>query len=217
MKVKAIIFDFDNTLVKSNINFPLMKISMARITRDYGIDFGEETEIPNKYTAGNIIDEAKKYDEKNNSNLASRLWDLVEDFERKGMENLTIEKEVFTLLETLQNQGIVLSLLTNNAKKPTLEVLERYNLKKFFKLIIAREDVKQMKPDSEGIELILKRLRLSSIHTIFVGDSWVDGKAANSADIRFVLYREEPLNQNKYGIVVWKFINQITDLLNFVS
>ena len=217
MKVKAIIFDFDNTLVRSNINFPLMKITMARITKDYGIDFGEENEIPNKYTAGNIIDEAKKYDEKNKTNLVSILWGLVEDFERKGMENLTIEKEVFTILETLQNQGVILSLLTNNAKKPTLEVLEQYNLKKFFKVIIAREDVKQMKPDSEGIELILKKLRLSPNYTIFVGDSWVDGKAANSANIRFVLYREEPLDQKKYGISIWKFINQIADLLDIVS
>ena len=60
-KVKCVIFDFDNTLVKSNIDFPAMKIEMTRFTKNYGLEFGSEEEIPHKYTAGNIIDRAESF------------------------------------------------------------------------------------------------------------------------------------------------------------
>lgn len=216
-EIKAIIFDFDNTLVKSHIDFPSMKISMAQHAKKHGLDFGEEKEIPHKFTAGNIIDKVKEYDNQNRTNLASQLWILVEEFERKGMEDLTIDNDVFSLLETLQDQGIILCLLTNNAKKPTLEVLQLYGMQKYFQIIIAREDVSLMKPDIEGIDLILEKLHLNPDQAILVGDSWVDGKAANNANVRFVLFRDEKLDQKKYGIEIWKHTNSIIDLLSIIK
>ncbi|NHJ03530.1 MAG: HAD family hydrolase [Candidatus Heimdallarchaeota archaeon] len=213
-EIKAVIFDFDNTLVKSHIDFPSMKISMAQQAKKHGLDFGEEKEIPHKFTAGNIIEKVKEYDEQNGTNLASQLWNLVEKFEREGMEDLTIDSDVFSLLENLQNQGIILCLFTNNAKKPTLEVLQLHDMQKYFQIIVAREDVFQMKPDSEGIDLILKKLDLKPEQVILVGDSWVDGKAANNANVRFVLFREEKLDQEKYGIEIWKHTNSIIDVLS---
>lgn len=216
-EIKAIIFDFDNTLVKSHIDFPSMKISMAQHTKDHGLDFGDEKEIPHKFTAGNIIDKVKEFDRQNGTNLAPQLWTLVEEFERKGMEDLTIDNDVFDLLESLFKQGIILCLLTNNAKKPTIEVLQLHDLYKYFQIIIAREDVSQMKPDSEGIDLILKKLHLKPTQVILVGDSWVDGKAAYNANVRFVLFRDEKLNQEKYGIEIWKYTSSIIDILSYID
>ena len=100
----AIIFDFDNTLVKSNINFPAMKISMARVAKKHGLDFGEEQEIPNRFTAGNIIDQVETFDKKNDTQLASELWDLVENFERMGMEDIAIDDDVIQMLEYLKDK-----------------------------------------------------------------------------------------------------------------
>ncbi|NHK29975.1 MAG: HAD-IA family hydrolase [Asgard group archaeon] len=208
----AVIFDFDNTLVKSNINFPAMKIHMARAVKEFGLDFGAEEEIPLKYTAGNIIDEAAKYDEENETTLANQLWDVVENFEREGMKNISIDDDVFSMLKVLKEHGIPMAILTNNSREPTIEVLDRYSLRDYFELVIAREDVTRMKPDKEGIEKIIEKLSWNHEMVVFVGDSWVDGVAAKNANVRFILFRKEKLNPGKYDIKIWKHLTSMKEL-----
>jgi len=213
----AIIFDFDNTLIKSNINFPAMKISMARAAKKHGLDFGKEEDIPHRYTAGNIIDQVEEFDRKNDTQLVPELWDLVEKFERLGMENISIDEDVLQMLEYLKKKGISASILTNNAKKPTIEVLERFNISDYFDIVIAREDVKKMKPDKEGLEVIVQKLKLNLDKVIFVGDSWVDGVAAVNAKIRFILFNEKLLDSNKYNIKIWKHVQTMNELVELLD
>lgn len=216
-KLTSIIFDFDNTLVKSHINFPELKISMAKLARTVGLDFGKDEEIPHKYTAGQMIIEAESFDSNNELNLASKLWELVEDHERKGMENLTIDEEVFSMLDFLLESKYTVTLLTNNSREPTLEVLRKYDMEKYFQLIIAREDVSKMKPDKEGIELILSKLSLERKESVFIGDSWVDGQAAKKANILFILFRDEILSEEKYDITIWHHVKTMNDLVEFLK
>lgn len=213
----AIIFDFDNTLIKSNINFPAMKISMARAAKKHGLDFGNEEDIPHRYTAGNIIDQVEEFDKKNDTQLVTELWGLVEKFERLGMENISIDEDVLQMLEYLKKKGISASILTNNAKKPTIEVLERFNISDYFDIVIAREDVKKMKPDKEGLEVIVQKLKLNLDKVIFVGDSWVDGVAAVNAKIRFILLNEKLLDSNKYNIKIWKHVQTMNELVELLD
>ena len=213
----ALIFDFDNTLIKSNINFPAMKISMARAAKKHGLDFGNEEDIPHRYTAGNIIDQVEEFDKKNDTQLVTELWGLVEKFERLGMENISIDEDVLQMLEYLKKKGISASILTNNAKKPTIEVLERFNISDYFDIVIAREDVKKMKPDKEGLEVIVQKLKLNLDKVIFVGDSWVDGVAAVNAKIRFILLNEKLLDSNKYNIKIWKHVQTMNELVELLD
>jgi len=213
----AIIFDFDNTLIKSNINFPAMKISMARAAKKHGLDFGNEEDIPHRFTAGNIIDQVEEFDKKNDTQLVAELWGLVEKFERMGMENISIDDDVLQMLEYLKKKGISASILTNNAKKPTMEVLERFNLMDYFDIVIAREDVKRMKPNKEGLEIIVKKLNLNPDKVIFVGDSWVDGVAAVNAKIRFILLHKKLLDSNKYNIKIWKHVQSMKELVELLD
>lgn len=213
----AIIFDFDNTLIKSNINFPAMKISMARAAKKHGVDFGKEEDIPHRYTAGNIIDQAEEFDKKNETEIVAELWSMVEKFERMGMENVSIDDDVLQMLEYLKEKGISASILTNNAKKPTLEVLERFNISDYFDIVIAREDVKKMKPDKEGLEAIVQKLKLNPDKVVFVGDSWVDGVAAVKANIRFILYNKKLLDSNKYNIKIWKHVQTMNELVELID
>ncbi len=215
--LKCIIFDFDNTLVKSNIDFPKMKVEMARLTTKFGLEFGSEEEIPHKYTAGNIIDKAESFDKRNGTILVPELWEIVEEFERKGMENITIDQDVLTTLDSIMKLEIESALLTNNACNPTMEVLTKFNMTNYFSLIVAREDVTKMKPDKEGIELILSKMGLQPDEVLFVGDSWIDAKAANEAKVSFILIRNDLLDAQKYGITIWKHIRSMVELIQILS
>jgi len=216
-KITNIIFDFDNTLVRSHINFPELKISMAQLARSVGLDFGKDEEIPHKFTAGQMIIEAEAFESTNEVNLVPELWELVEVHERKGMENLSIDDDVFPMLNFLLESKYIITLLTNNSREPTLEVLRKYDMEKYFQLIVAREDVSKMKPDKEGIDLILNKLSIEQEEVVFIGDSWVDGQAAKNADILFILFRDEPLSEEKYDIKIWHHIKTMSELVEFLK
>ncbi|MEA2071910.1 MAG: HAD-IA family hydrolase [Asgard group archaeon] len=210
---KLLIFDFDNTIITSHIDFPTLKVDLARKVKQLGLDFGPEEEIPHKYTAGEIIEEVEKIDQENGSNHAYNLWELVEEYERKGMENIGIDSCVKETLNYLEQKNYLLSLFTNNAKKPTLDVLKRFNILTYFKLIIAREDISKMKPSPEGIFHILEETKIPPKDAVFIGDSWVDGVAALKAGIRFVNLREKPLSIEKHpDLKVWKHIESFSEL-----
>jgi phosphoglycolate phosphatase len=211
--IKGIIFDFDNTLVKSNIDFTNMKRHMARAAREKGLDFGDEEEIPHKYTAGALTAKAEAFDRHNGGSLATLLWEIVEEYEKKGMEDITIDSSIKTTLADLKQQGLQLAILTNNAKKPTIQVLDTFHLLDFFDIILARDDVKQMKPDPEGIIAVLDKLALQPETVVFVGDSWVDGKAAKNAGVMFIHISELPLDPNKHqDIPIWRHITDLSEL-----
>ena len=215
-KLTGIIFDFDNTLIKSHINFPELKIDMAQLARSAGLDFGKDDDIPHKFTAGQMIIEAEAFDENNEFNLVSRLWHLVKDHEKKGMKNISIDDEVFSMLDFLLEEKYDIALLTNNSREPTLEVLKKYDMEKYFQLIIAREDVSKLKPDKEGLELVLNKLSLKTEEVVFIGDSWVDGQAAKNADVSFILFRDELLSEEKYDITIWYHIKTMNELVEIL-
>ncbi|TFF87934.1 MAG: HAD family hydrolase [Promethearchaeota archaeon] len=217
MAKKIIIFDFDNTLVKTRINFSAMKIQMAQSVKKYGLNFGKLEEIPKNYTAGNIIDQAEIYDQENNTNITKKLWKIVEKYERLGMADLTIDKEILNVLDDISDFNYPLAILTNNAKKPTLEVIKRFNIEAYFDLVIAREDVAKMKPDSEGLDLVIKHFSADPKNAVFIGDSWVDGVAANNANIRFILYKEKTLEAKRHEIKIWKHIKTMKELLPIIK
>ena len=217
MSKPVIIFDFDNTLVKSHINFPAMKIQMARSVKKIGLDFGRLEEIPTKYTAGNIIDQAEIYDKENNTEVVKQLWKIVENYERQGLTDLTIDDNIFSMLKQLKEANFPLVILTNNARNPTIEVLKKYELDDYFDLVIAREDVVKMKPDKEGLELIIKKFSVKPIQAVFIGDSWVDCLAANKANIRFILIRDKMLDTVRHNIKIWKHITSVKDLIPIIT
>lgn len=194
-----------------------MKVEMARLTTKFGLEFGSEEEIPHKYTAGNIINKAESFDKRNGTMLVPELWQIVEEFERKGMENVTIEQDILSTLDSIKRAEIETTLLTNNACNPTVEVLKRFNMINYFSIIVAREDVSKMKPDKEGIDFILSKMNLQPDEAIFVGDSWVDAKAANEAGVAFVLIRNDLLDAQKYGITIWKHIRSMVELVQIIK
>ena len=53
-------------------------------------------------------------------------------------------------------------------------MLERHGIRKYFKEIITKDDVKEAKPDPEGLLLCLKKLNIKKSEAFFVGDMTID-------------------------------------------
>lgn len=64
--------------------------------------------------------------------------------------------------------------------------MERNDARNVIDVIIGGDDVKNEKPDPEGLLAAIQKLNVSKNQVLYVGDSIVDAKTAQSAGVDFV-------------------------------
>ena len=71
-----------------------------------------------------------------------------------------------------------IGLCTTSSEKAALYILQCFKIEEFFKVIVARDKVKYVKPSTEQFELALKTLGAKPQAVLIVGDSVVDMQSA---------------------------------------
>ena len=88
------------------------------------------------------------------------------------------------LLERFSKADKPMALVTSIPDRSLVNaVLERVNVKHWFKTVVTGEDVGRPKPDPEGVQLALQGLSLSRSHVLMVGDSTADIQAGRKAGV----------------------------------
>jgi len=213
-KLRGIIFDMDNTLLSSNINFREMKIDMCRYLIKKEI-FNEDFSLKGE-TVAELIKLAEQT-EGVNIHIINRVWEIVTDFEREGLKKAELFPGVFEVLERLHEE-YHLVILTNNSEFAALDALKRKAIASYFEYIIGREKVKELKPSPKGLEYILTLYPdLNRKSWIFVGDSWMDGAAASKIGIKFLYYGDDKEILLERGIEPVGQLDNMKRLLDYIE
>ncbi|HEY5560298.1 MAG TPA: HAD family hydrolase [Clostridiaceae bacterium] len=214
MKVKGIIFDMDNTILQSKIDFKAMKAAVYNLALEEGLipyDFQVE-----EHTTSTIIQVARKTG-KLTKELKDRMWKGVLNYEVAGMENAGLEAGALKLLKSINNRLRVV-LVTNNGYQAALKALELTNIKDYFDLIVARDHMEALKPDPSGFLYVLSRYKdIPSKAWLSVGDSWIDGKASEEAGIPFILYGDKLKDIEEREIELTGSIKELGELLGYIK
>ncbi|UCD00631.1 MAG: HAD family hydrolase [Promethearchaeota archaeon] len=143
---------------------------------------------------------------------------LFNQFNKYKEAESTIFKGVDELIAKIYNKKLRLAILTNNKSQYAEEVLEKFNLTKYFDTIIGFNDVSEVKPSPEGIQIILKKWNLNPKDTIFIGDMTTDIEAGKAAKVKMIcvasgLAKKETLNEHRPDILVDN-TEQLIELFN---
>jgi len=202
-----VVFDLDNTLVHSRIDF--MGIRQVVIRRL--IEVGALEAMPRDPRARAIpewLDLAAAHDPE----LAMELWAVVDQFERDGMLHGTVEGDARETLDQLKAAGLRLAVLTNNSLGSAEAALERFDLRAPFELVLARDVVAALKPDGSGV--VQAHAALGRGPTFVVGDSYIDGLATQRADVgaRFIAFRSNLADLKARGVEPWATADALGDV-----
>lgn len=212
--IKGIIFDMDNTLLHSKIDFAAMK----QDTYDYIIKLGllpEDPELLNMTTA-RIIEMAAE-NSKMTQDLLEEIWGIPTKYEVLGMENAPLEPGVEQLIKKLYGK-YHLVVVTNNSVEAANRAFKDNNIYQYFDLIVGREMVKSLKPSPDGFIYVLNKYKtISPDEWISVGDAWLDGKASMEVGIKFIAYNADIKKMNSMGVYPYAEISDIRELLCFIS
>lgn len=177
MAVKALLFDFDGTLLNTNdlIIQTFMHVLNERFPGQYSpkdclkfigpslkqtfndIAPGEEEALIAKYRTWNI----EHHDE-----LVSQYPDVV------------------STLEQLKAQGIRLAIVSTKRNETIDRGLAILGATHLFDVRIGTDDVNNVKPDPEPVLLALKQLGIEKEYAIMIGDNSHDIEAGHRAGVR---------------------------------
>jgi phosphoglycolate phosphatase len=209
---RGIIFDMDNTLIQSNIDFARMKQEVYRYLTDYEV-LPSNLDL-HRQTTSTLIEMATETKGMTNERLQD-VWDIAKRFEQHGMQNAMLEPGVMEcLIELHRTYHIV--VLTNNSVDAANTALAQNKIYQYFKMIVGREQVTSLKPAPDGFLYILECYPdITPQEWISVGDAWIDGKASAEAGVDFIAYRSDAGKMKQFGVFPKGVISHIGELIQY--
>lgn len=212
-KIKGIIFDMDNTILRSRIDFASMKNDTFQFLVSHGIL--QPNVILNNHTTATIIEKAI------NTNLMTeqliqKMWEIPTRYEAEGMLDADLEPGVIELLEQLRSEYCMV-IVTNNAIEAAETALTNNKIMHYFDSVVGRGLMGSLKPSPDGFHYILRKYdHIPAEEWISVGDSWIDGKASREANINFISYQGDIEKMNRMGVFPFAEIMDIRELVRFL-
>lgn len=193
MVVVSIIFDLEGTLVRTAEMTKEFVHDFRRQTRNKLIELGvpEET-LAGVETSALMRNKAMQYADASLSDSAKiRLMQELDRFllgnELKWAENSALFPDTMPTLRTLRSRGIRMAIVTNTSRQAAQNILAKHALPEYFKAVITRDSVAQVKPDPQGVFLAIEQLQ--ERNAFFVGDMPIDTEAARRAGIKSILIK----------------------------
>ena len=181
MPVEAVIFDLDGTLANFNLDYKTLRAEV----RSYLI----RTSVPASLLNVNesIFEMLKKAEifVKNNGKPAgtfeevrSQAFAIAEKYEMEAASTTSLQPGANETLKELKRMNLKMGLCTTSSDKAANYILQRFKIEDFFQIVVPRNKVKYVKPNTEQFELALKALGARPKATVIVGDSTVDMQSA---------------------------------------
>jgi len=203
--LKAVIFDLDGTLINSAIPFRKMKSRIIKHFEDVGVTSGLlNVEMMNFEITRKAVEdlESKGFPQQYIKEALEKASKIMNEVELESHDDTSLIPNVPETLEALKKQGLKLGLMTRSCREYAEIILAKFNLRKYFDVIIARDDVESPKPDPSHPARLLELLNVSAEETLFIGDHWSDAECAKRSGLKFVLFRqdEKDLHSEEMGV-----------------
>jgi phosphoglycolate phosphatase len=181
--IKAIIFDFDGTLVDSEKTIYQCFQSITNYLAPERIAYAKNILIgpPLRDTASEIL--GQNHQEK----LDEFVKLFIEMHDEHVIKNTKPYPTVIETLKKLSSKGLSMAVATNKRYAPTIKLINHFGWKSYFSSIECSDGHSQIKNKDEMIQEILKNN--SFTEAFFVGDTVNDGLSANLNQLPFILAR----------------------------
>ncbi|MBD2845325.1 HAD family hydrolase [Paenibacillus sp. IB182496] len=211
--VKGIIFDMDNTLLRSTIDFASMKRDTHRFLVSHGV-LEESVELQ-AHTTSTLIETAVQSGRMTDE-LLDKLWAIPKRYEVAGMQDADLEPGARELLADLEGR-CRLAIVTNNAVEAAEEALRTNRIRSHFDCLVGRETTGAIKPAPDGFLHVLRRApQLRTEEWLSVGDAWIDGLASSRAGIAFVAYQCDRAGLERHGVASIGAIEHLQELKHYL-
>lgn len=204
-RIRAVIFDLDDTLIRSRIDYAGVKRSLISFFVSHGVEphlLNENMLNLEIFRAAGESLRSKNLPEE----LIRRVFEgakaILDNYELKALDGVRLMEGALDALDALKRMGLKIGIVTNSCREYTVRVIEMFSLNKYVDAFVTRDDVSNLKPDPEHLLKALEALGVPASEAVFIGDHWIDAVCAERANVRFILLRNERWKFKETGIVI---------------
>lgn len=220
--LKGIIFDMDGTITLTE---PLHHRALAKVFREYGIDYGLEMHVSRFAGSGSLntftkvfAEHGVKVSEEEIKECISKKHNLYTKFVHE--EEIPVVPGAKEFIKKIDKMGLERIIATGNSDLDAVRfILGRLGLAGYFPQILSIKEVVRGKPFPDVFTEAAHRLNLSPAECIILEDSVNGVQAASSAGIRCIAFdtttKKEDLLAAGAFAVVKNYFEITDDLINF--
>jgi len=202
--IDLIIFDCDGVLFDSKeANFHYYNHILSIFNRkDMDQD---ELDYVHSHTATESI----KFLFRDQPSIIDKVLDMAKTIDySEFLSYMSIEDGWKDLIEGVRPP--IKTAISTNRSNTMPELIKIFNLLDWFDVIVSALDVKNPKPNPEGVFKILDELKIPPGKAVYIGDSKVDEIIANNSDIRFIAYKNSDLNASLHIDNFYELIDMLS-------
>ncbi|GFK93634.1 Pyrophosphatase PpaX [Fundidesulfovibrio magnetotacticus] len=175
-RLAAVVFDFDGTLARPALDFPLMKRRVGLLAEGFLPGVHEPGPLP----ALEWIDAlAARLEARRARDFRAQALALIADMEREAAASTSLFDFVRPALDRLRGRGVALAVVTRNSRDSVNTVFP--DAGRYLGAVLAREDVRAVKPHPEHVLAALRALDRAPGEALMVGDHPQDVQVARAA------------------------------------
>jgi phosphoglycolate phosphatase len=183
---EVVVVDLDNTLCKLEVDWGEVKAGLERLAAEAGADVEDEGIWP-------LMEAAQQ---PGREPLLGEMEKLVTDAELAGAA--ACPRNV-ALVEWLEQDGRPVSVLSLNSEAAVRRALSSHGLDERVAHVVARDHVRRVKPDPEGMMILVRRHGVEPASILFIGDKDGDRECAENAGTGFLHVEEIGVDWRRAG------------------
>jgi HAD superfamily hydrolase (TIGR01549 family) len=182
---KVIVFDLDGTIVRLHANWKHLRDIL--IKKYYDI-YQETHEIKH------ISKLLRKIVENKDDSVLEKFFEIIRSFEHENLANIDLIDEVIFFINNRELFGISenskFAILSLNTRETILKALKLAKVFDKFDFILGREDLRNWKPEPEGLIEIKNHFGVKKEEMIYIGDLEYDLLTGQNAGVDAFLVGE---------------------------
>jgi phosphoglycolate phosphatase len=186
---KAVLFDFDGTLVEFNFPVKESRLAMIELLKNRNYDSSVWSD---SMRTQDIIDQARDQWYKSSSlqsdhtfeTVKDAIFRLLDDFESKALMEVNAHRDSLPVLRKIKHAEILTGIVTNSGRAPVESVIKEFGFGPYISILVTRNEMEKLKPYPHGLQYAMQQLRVTPNESLYVGDSTIDIEAARLAKMK---------------------------------
>lgn len=176
-RFKAVIVDLDGTLIEFKIDYMSLRAEVIEFLVGKGLPsdlFSTNDSLFKTLDKAEVYLRGKGETGDKLREIYAAAFALADPYELDAVRQASLMPGAKVALESLIEMELRLGLFTTDGIKAAKYALSKFGLSQFFDVVVTREDVQKVKPDSSHLLAAMRPLNVTSKEVVVVGDSTID-------------------------------------------
>ncbi|MCX5813225.1 MAG: HAD-IA family hydrolase [Proteobacteria bacterium] len=187
--INTMLFDYEGTLV--DFQWQLSKAVEETLKMLWDIGFAKNQILSRRYST--LLSEAMQMAVEiglQPDQVREKIGCVYDRYDEDALTRWALRPGAKDFLHAIKAKGVHTGLVSNVGGKTLIKALSKLGLEGFFDITLSRNDVLNLKPNPDGLNMAIERLGAKKDTSIFMGDSLDDVNAARNAGLRVIIITE---------------------------